>query len=400
MDENCFIFLKDDFPDIYKYCKKAEISFVKQEYKDSLNNSGKALEGLIFEISERENLGYEFNNKDLIGKINDLDKYHLLNGVEARFLHNLRKSRNSGSHYDDSKLVNPQKDALNAHQTLFNFSARFYKKYGDKNFKIPKYTGTIYTYDIAEDVVEQLKPYIDEQFENINSNNQNDEIIDKLKPLIDDKLANSNNQDEIVKDIKDYIDEAIKNSSGDVYNITNSFNTNDTSNIDIKKTNAHLSNTEVNNNLDLNQKQINNTNVGIETNNTVNDTKVDINQTKNDIKKENTLNLEDNRKNINNHKKSDSKGSNKLKYALVVIIALIIVVAGAYLLGAFDSISSDSSSSDVDLSNPYWASISSGKFHKSNCEWANKIPSGNLKTYPDRESAIADGMIPCHDCNP
>lgn len=411
MDNNCFAFLKDDFPDIYKYCQKAEISFVKHEYVDSINNAGKALEGLTLEIGEREGVKYDYEGNDYINanlynRIRTLHGSKFLSDDEKDLFHKIRLSRNKGSHFDDNELINPQKSAMCVHEYLYNLTTNFYKRYADESFKIPKYTGTKYIYNVADDVTEKLKPYIDEKFNNINSDNQTNEIIEKLKPLIDKKSTSSDNQNEILDEIKDYIDEAIKNNSGDIYNITNSFNTHDTSNIDIKKTNAHLSNTEVNNSLDINQKEIN-TNVDLDTTNTVNDTKLDINQTKNDINTKNSLNLEDNR-NINNYKELDSKSPSKGLYILLACIVILALVVGvAYVMGAFDSDSNNNSNSisssdvgNVDLSNPYRASVHSGKFHKSNCEWAQKIPKDNLKTYSDRDSAIADGMIPCDVCNP
>ena len=104
----------------------------------------------------------------------------------------------------------------------------------------------------------------------------------------------------------------------------------------------------------------------------------------------------------------DSKSPSKGLYILLACIVILALVVGvAYVMGAFDSDSNNNlnsiSSSDVgnvDLSNPYRASVHSGKFHKSDCEWAHKIPTDNLKTYPDRDSAIDDGMIPCSVCNP
>ena len=55
------------------------------------------------------------------------------------------------------------------------------------------------------------------------------------------------------------------------------------------------------------------------------------------------------------------------------------------------------SSSD---SGEYWASAKSDKFHRPDCEWAQKISSKNKKVYHSRDDAIAAGNVPCEVCNP
>ena len=125
MDNNCFAFLKDDFQDIYKYCQKAEISFVKHEYVDSINNAGKALEGLTLEIGEREGVKYDYEGNDYINanlynRIRTLHGSKFLSDDEKDLFHKIRLSRNKGSHFDDNELINPQKSAMCAHEYLYN----------------------------------------------------------------------------------------------------------------------------------------------------------------------------------------------------------------------------------------------------------------------------------------
>ena len=55
----------------------------------------------------------------------------------------------------------------------------------------------------------------------------------------------------------------------------------------------------------------------------------------------------------------------------------------------------ESSSSTV-----YYASKKTDKFHKPNCEWAQKINSKNLITFNSRDAAISSGRSPCEVCNP
>ena len=48
----------------------------------------------------------------------------------------------------------------------------------------------------------------------------------------------------------------------------------------------------------------------------------------------------------------------------------------------------------------YWASDDSNLFHKSSCEWAQKISEKNKIVYMHRQDAINAGKVPCHVCNP
>ncbi|MEE0943349.1 MAG: Ada metal-binding domain-containing protein [Methanobrevibacter sp.] len=64
---------------------------------------------------------------------------------------------------------------------------------------------------------------------------------------------------------------------------------------------------------------------------------------------------------------------------------------------ALDDTASSSSSSSGDT---YWASSSSGKFHKPSCEWAQKISSKNKVVFHSRDEAISSGYQPCSVCSP
>lgn len=48
----------------------------------------------------------------------------------------------------------------------------------------------------------------------------------------------------------------------------------------------------------------------------------------------------------------------------------------------------------------YWGSSKSGKFHKTNCEWAQKIHGNNKVVFHSRDEAINKGYQPCNVCNP
>ena len=101
--------------------------------------------------------------------------------------------------------------------------------------------------------------------------------------------------------------------------------------------------------------------------------------------------------------------SNKLVIAIIIVV--IAVVAVAFASGMFssndtsvnDDSSSDSAQVNSDSSDEghvYWASVKGEKFHKPNCEWAQKISEDNKIVYHSRQDAIDDDKIPCGECNP
>ena len=72
----------------------------------------------------------------------------------------------------------------------------------------------------------------------------------------------------------------------------------------------------------------------------------------------------------------------------------------AYKNGDTPAIDDTSSSSSSSSGTTYLASSSSGKFHKPNCEWAQKISSKNKVVFHSRDEAISSGYQPCSVCNP
>ena len=101
--------------------------------------------------------------------------------------------------------------------------------------------------------------------------------------------------------------------------------------------------------------------------------------------------------------KSSSKSNSKIIIAIIVIIAVIAVV-GVFASGILNSNSQthvqNNNVDDTNASGLYWASAKENKFHKPDCEWAQKISQNNKIVYNSREKAIADGKIPCGVCNP
>lgn len=52
------------------------------------------------------------------------------------------------------------------------------------------------------------------------------------------------------------------------------------------------------------------------------------------------------------------------------------------------------------LASSYIGNANSGKFHYSDCRWANKISYHNRVYFNSREEAINSGYVPCKVCDP
>ena len=121
-----------------------------------------------------------------------------------------------------------------------------------------------------------------------------------------------------------------------------------------------------------------------------------------------------------------SKPANSSNFKIIAIVAVIIVIAlvGVFASGILSNNSSDTTVSNTQQLEPtktvlnnttstsndanntdsapsyYVASVKTDKFHKPDCEWAQKVSDANKVTYPSRDDAIADGKVPCSVCNP
>lgn len=112
--------------------------------------------------------------------------------------------------------------------------------------------------------------------------------------------------------------------------------------------------------------------------------------------------------------KSD-KSSSKLMIGVIIaiiLIAIVAVFASGILSGDNSQNTQITNSSNAKLVNPtdsqntssngnvFWASSKTDKFHKPDCEWAQKISDDNKIVYNHREDAIRAGKTPCSVCNP
>ena len=128
----------------------------------------------------------------------------------------------------------------------------------------------------------------------------------------------------------------------------------------------------------------------------------------------------------------DSKkgGSSNTKIIAIVAIIVVIAIVGVFASGILTkapaqndaqvvapqqspvannttsvsnnttSTSDSNSASSSSESSTYVASAKTDKFHRPDCEWAQKISGSNKITYSSRDQAIAAGKTPCSVCNP
>ena len=106
--------------------------------------------------------------------------------------------------------------------------------------------------------------------------------------------------------------------------------------------------------------------------------------------------------------------------AIVVIISIVGVFASGMLSNNSDAqtdvqssqpaqpsvsnnttaVDNNTASSSSSAASTVVASSKTDKFHRPDCEWAQKISDSNKITYPSRNDAISAGKIPCSICNP
>lgn len=118
---------------------------------------------------------------------------------------------------------------------------------------------------------------------------------------------------------------------------------------------------------------------------------------------------------------NSKKGSSNMKIIAIVAIIVVIAIVGVFASGMLSnntSVQSDAqvvapqqqsnvqnNTSNVATNNnseptTYVASAKTDKFHRPDCEWAQKITDSNKITYSSRNEAISSGKTPCSVCNP
>lgn len=324
MENHCFIFLKDEYPDWCEECEKMEKRIMDGDGIGAITICGKVGELISKEICKKENLN-ELCAESQYDRNNELKEKGILSKNELKLYNNIRVKRNYGVH-DDKKIENEMADAYQNHQNLYKISTGFYRKYVDSNYEFPEYTQPKSIYN-QETIIEQHS----------NSHNVNTE--------------NSNN-------------------TVNITNITHNHHYSQNNELKAEKTEVH-----------------------------------------------------------NNSREEDVMDKKTLVLGIIAIVA-ILVIALSFFASTSDNGSSDlqdtsqvvasssdsdvvssddseseetvSSSSTADQSDGavYWASEKTDKFHRPECEWAQKISDWNKIVYHSRQEALDSGRQPCEVCNP
>ena len=168
MDNHCFIFLKDEYPDWCEECEKMEQRIIEGDGLSAIHICGKMGEKISKEICRKENL-YDLCNETQDIRNQELNKKGILSKKEKKFYDNIRRKRNLEVH-NDKKIKNEMADAYYNHENLYKVSTRFYKKYVDKEFDIPKYVPPKSTFS-QETIIEQHS-----NSHNVNTENSNNTV--------------------------------------------------------------------------------------------------------------------------------------------------------------------------------------------------------------------------------
>ena len=124
MENETFIFLKDEFENIYQECVEFESLIINESYSPAVAQARKVIEIIVNEIYKLEPTLLE--QEDLNTKIRQLHRRKLIPFYISDDLHTIRKAGNDAIH---SNLDSPQQYSLKVHQLLYNISKFFYEKY-------------------------------------------------------------------------------------------------------------------------------------------------------------------------------------------------------------------------------------------------------------------------------
>ncbi|MCI5738107.1 MAG: hypothetical protein MR277_08900 [Methanobrevibacter ruminantium] len=168
MDNHCFIFLKDEYPDWCEDCEKMEKRIMDGDGIGAITLCGKIGEQISKEICKKENLN-ELCTEDQYHRNQELNNQGIISNNELKLYNKLRVKRNYGVH-DDKKIKNEMADAYHNHENLYKVSTRFYKKYVDSDYDFPKYTQPKSIYS-QETIIEQ-----NSNSHNVNTENSNNTV--------------------------------------------------------------------------------------------------------------------------------------------------------------------------------------------------------------------------------
>lgn len=153
MEDHCFIFLKDEYPDWCEECGKMEQRIIEGDGMSAIHICGKMGEKISKEICKFEKLN-NLCEETQETRTRDLNKKGILTKNELKYYDRIRKKRNAEVH-NDKKIKNEMADAYHNHENLYKISTNFYKKYINPDFEIPKYKQPKYASSNNETIIEQ-----------------------------------------------------------------------------------------------------------------------------------------------------------------------------------------------------------------------------------------------------
>lgn len=198
MSKNDFIFLKDEFPDIFDYCMEIEKDIIDQDYKSALSTARDAIELTIKTIYSKENIKYP---DDLAIAITSLSRKKLIGPKISREYHEIR---DAGNHYSHSNKLpggkikkrdkSPQEESFNIHHKLYNVESEFYKEYHEAidPYDVGRYNGI--TFDKVDDFGNIDNAKLNELLESVNG------IKQRLEESDSNSLDGSVNESENIYD--------------------------------------------------------------------------------------------------------------------------------------------------------------------------------------------------------
>lgn len=166
MDNHCFIFLKDEYPDWCEECEKMEKYIIDGDGHTAIIISGKVCENIILEICKKENI--TDCGKNQFDRLECLKRKDKLSKDELDSYHAIRLIRNDEVH--NNQIDNEMAEAYQSHQNLYKVSTEFYRNYIDSDYDFPKYTQPKSIYS-QETIIEQ-----NSNSHNVNTENSNNTV--------------------------------------------------------------------------------------------------------------------------------------------------------------------------------------------------------------------------------
>ena len=137
VDDHCFIFLKDEYPEWCQQCEKMEKRIMEGDGISAITICGKIAEQISKEICIKKSLD-DLCSESQYERNNELKKQGIISANELKLYNQIRVKRNHGVH-DDEKIKNEMADAYRNHENLYKISTKFYSDYIDSDYEFPKY---------------------------------------------------------------------------------------------------------------------------------------------------------------------------------------------------------------------------------------------------------------------